>query len=70
MLLSVIQNLLTSVATVEVCTSEDVDIRYLLTDSRQLGKDAAHTLFFAIKTDRNDGANYIPVLRKKGVPAI
>ncbi len=69
MLLSVIQNLLASVATVEVCTSEDVDIRYLLTDSRQLGKDAAHTLFFAIKTDRNDGANYIPVLRKKGVPA-
>lgn len=69
MLLSVIKNLLASVATVEVCTNEDIDIRYLLTDSRQLGKDAAHTLFFAIKTERNDGANYIPALRKKGVPA-
>lgn len=69
MLLSVIQNLLASVATVEVCTNEDVDIRHLLTDSRQLGKDAEHTLFFAIKTDHNDGANYIPYLRKKGVPA-
>lgn len=69
MLLSVIKNLLASVTTVEVCTNEDVDIRHLLIDSRQLGKDAAHTLFFAIKTEHNDGANYIPALRKKGVPA-
>ena len=45
-------------------------IRYLLTDSRQLDeKHADQTLFFAIKTDKNDGANYIPELKEKGVKA-
>ena len=50
-------------------TDEDIDIRYLLTDSRLLGPDAKHTLFFAIKTDKNDGAKYIPQLERKGVVA-
>jgi len=67
MLLSQIQKVIGDLAHVENQGKEDVDIRYLLTDSRQLGADPLHTLFFAIKTDKNDGANYIPDLYAKGV---
>ena len=52
-----------------VIGNDDLDIRHLLIDSRQLGADPAATLFFAIKTDKNDGANYIPELQSKGVRA-
>ena len=52
-----------------VTGSEDFDIRHLLTDSRQLGNEPEATLFFAIKTDKNDGAKYIPELQTKGVKA-
>ena len=53
-----------------VIGSEDWEIRHLLIDSRQLKADEAeHTLFFAIKTDKNDGAKYIPELEAKGVKA-
>ncbi|MBQ7631898.1 MAG: alanine racemase [Paludibacteraceae bacterium] len=53
-----------------VIGDEDLEIRHLLTDSRQLKADeAAETLFFAIKTDKNDGARYIPELQAKGVRA-
>ena len=53
-----------------VIGSEDREIRHLLIDSRQLKADEAeHTLFFAIKTDKNDGAKYIPELEAKGVKA-
>ncbi len=49
---------------------EDIEIRHLLIDSRLLRADeAAHTLFFAIKTDKNDGARYIPELETRGVRA-
>lgn len=53
----------------QVIGNEDFEIRHLLTDSRTLGEDAAHTLFFAIKTEKNDGAKYIPELEAKGVKA-
>ena len=53
----------------EVVGNEDLDIRYLLTDSRQLGNEPEATLFFAIKTAKNDGARYIPELKAKGVKA-
>lgn len=46
-----------------------LDIRHLLTDSRQLGNEPEATLFFALKTDNNDGANYIPQLIERGVKA-
>ena len=53
-----------------VIGSEDWEIRHLLIDSRQLKADEAEqTLFFAIKTDKNDGAKYIPELQAKGVKA-
>ncbi len=52
-----------------VIGDEDLDIRHLLIDSRQLGAEPEATLFFAIKTDKNDGANYIPDLKAKGVKA-
>jgi alanine racemase len=52
-----------------VIGSEDLEIRHLLTDSRQLGNDPESTLFFAIKTSKNDGARYIPDLQAKGVKA-
>ena len=82
MKLSEIKQTIGTVAT--VTGDDDVEIRYLLTDSRQLNvqrddvqctKDdvqstkAAQTLFFAIKTEKNDGAKYIPELEKKGVRA-
>ena len=53
----------------QVSGDDDLEIRHLLTDSRQLGIEPDKTLFFAIKTDKNDGANYIPELQAKGVPA-
>ena len=53
----------------QVAGDEDLDIRHLLTDSRQLGNEPEATLFFAIKTDKNDGAKYIPELQVKGVRA-
>ena len=61
----------------EVTGEDDLEIRYLLTDSRLLdvqrddvqGTKAAQTLFFAIKTAKNDGAKYIPELQAKGVKA-
>ena len=60
-------------ASVKVLGPTDRDIQYLLTDSRLLGTEQApdpeHTLFFALKTDKNDGANYIPDLIAKGVKA-
>ena len=66
MKLSEIKQAIGSLATV---TGEDeLEIRHLLTDSRQL-KSPQDTLFFAIKTDKHDGANYIPELQAKGVQA-
>ena len=46
---------------------QSLDIRHLLTDSRQLGSEPEATLFFALKTQKNDGACYIPSLMEKGV---
>ncbi len=46
---------------------QNLDIRHLLTDSRQLGTEPEATLFFALKTKKNDGANYIPELLERGV---
>ncbi len=49
----------------------DMDVLHLLTDSREphAADEYAHTLFFALKTDKNDGARYIPELYAKGVRA-
>jgi len=69
MKISCIKNLLKGISDIDICTNEDIDIRYLLIDSRQLGKDPQHTLFFAIETDKNDGHRYIPELKQKGVQA-
>lgn len=52
----------------QVTGDDSLEIRHLLTDSRQL-KSPQDTLFFAIKTDKNDGARYIPDLQSKGVQA-
>ena len=46
---------------------QNLDIRHLLTDSRQLGAEPEATLFFALKTKKNDGARYIPELIERGV---
>ena len=46
-----------------------LDILHLLIDSRILNQQPTHTLFFAIKTEKNDGAKYIISLVKKGVEA-
>jgi len=48
---------------------QSIDIRHLLTDSRQLGNEPEATLFFALKTSKNDGAKYIPQLIERGVKA-
>ena len=68
MLLSEIKKVIGTRA--EVRGDDHLDIHYLLTDSRELKQEkAAATLFFAIKTATNDGANYIPELQAKGVQA-
>ena len=75
MKLSLIKQVIGSIATIE--GEDNIDIRHLLTDSRLLdvqsdkvqGTKASQTLFFAIKTDKNDGAKYIPELKEKGVQA-
>ena len=68
MLLSEIKKVIGTCA--EVRGDDHLDIRYLLTDSRELKQEkAAATLFFAIKTSTNDGANYIPELQAQGVQA-
>ena len=71
MKLSLIKRIIGLIAIVE--GDDDIEIRHLLTDSREL---AAHSdwkpeevLFFAIKTAKNDGAKYIPSLRAQGVHA-
>ena len=48
---------------------QSLDIRHLLIDSRQLGNEPETTLFFALKTEKNDGAKYIPQLIERGVHA-
>ena len=67
MKLAEIKQVIGSIAS--VCGDDNLDIRHLLTDSRQLGAEPEKTLFFAIKTAKNDGAKYIPDLEAKGVKA-
>ena len=67
MKLSEIKQAVGSIATVR--GEDELEIRHLLIDSRQLGAEPESTLFFALKTDKNDGAKYIPDLEAKGVKA-
>ena len=67
MKLSEIKHAIGAIAT--VVGDDQLDIRHLLIDSRQLGAEPEKTLFFALKTDKNDGAKYIPELQAKGVKA-
>ena len=67
MKLSEIKQVIGSIAT--VTGDDNLEIKHLLTDSRQLGAEPENTLFFAIKTAKNDGAKYIPELQAKGVQA-
>ncbi len=53
----------------ESCIVADIDIEYLLTDSRELHTEPLQTLFFALQTAKNDGAHYIQDLYCKGVRA-
>lgn len=55
------------IAHIDCRTDDNLDIKYLLTDSRRLGSDPLHTAFFAITTDRNDGRKYIEELYGRGV---
>ena len=67
MKLAEIKNVIGSIARIE--GEDQLEIKQLLTDSRQLGAEPEKTLFFAIKTEKNDGARYIPELKAKGVKA-
>ena len=80
MKLSEIKRVIGTIAT--VTGDDNLEIKRLLTDSRELKvrgleirgleeveSQAAQTLFFAIKTQKNDGAKYIPELEAKGVKA-
>lgn len=55
------------IAHIDCRTDDNLDIKYLLTDSRRLGSDPLHTAFFAITTERNDGRKYIEELYGRGV---
>ena len=71
MKLSLIKRIIGLIAIVE--GDDDIEIRHLLTDSRELASHSdwkpEEVLFFAIKTAKNDGAKYIPSLRAQGVRA-
>lgn len=67
MKLSEIIGVIGRIAHLDSRTNENIDIRHLLTDSRQLGSEPEKTMFFAIKTQANDGARYIEELAQKGV---
>ena len=76
MLISEIKQIIDGIATVDCRTEKDLDITYLLTDSRKLADGLRVTngaperiLFFAIKTAKNDGAKYIDELYAQGVRA-
>ena len=66
-----IQEIISAIRPLQVFGNSDglqsLDIRHLLTDSRQLGAEPEATLFFALNTEKNDGARYIPSLLEKGV---
>ena len=67
----ILQKIIQVIAPLQVVGNSDhlqsLDIRHLLIDSRQLGNEPEATLFFAFKTKKNDGANYIPQLAQCGV---
>ena len=67
----ILQKIIQVIAPLQVVGNTDhlqsLDIRHLLIDSRQLGNEPEATLFFAFKTKKNDGANYIPKLAQCGV---
>lgn len=46
---------------------QNLHIHHLLIDSRLLSSEPKNTLFFALKTTKNDGAKYIPELIKRGL---
>ena len=72
MKISEIKRIIGNIATVDCRTEKDLDIRFLLTDSREVDKfqiPKEEMLFFAIKTAKNDGAKYIDELYQKGVQA-
>ena len=63
---------LSTIVSVLACNTrvvDDVDIEYLLTDSRQLTFPVKKTMFFALKTSKNDGAKYMQDLYQKGIRA-
>ena len=66
-----IQSIISAIRPLQVVGHSDSlqsqDIRHLLTDSRLLGAEPEATLFFALKTEKNDGARYIPGLIERGV---
>ena len=67
-----LSEVISSIQPLEVIgTPADQEVSYLLTDSRQLGTpqalQPAETLFFALRTAKNDGARYIPDLYARGV---
>lgn len=67
-----LSEVISSIQPLEVIgTPADQEVSYLLTDSRQLGTSQAlqpaETLFFALRTAKNDGARYIPDLYARGV---
>ena len=69
----ILSEIIQAIHTLQVIGSPDnlqsLDIRHLLTDSRQLNNEPQSTLFFALKTNKNDGAKYIPQLAERGVKA-
>ena len=68
-----IQEIIQAIHPLQVIAQDDslqcFDIRHLLIDSRRLGNEPETTLFFALKTEKNDGAKYIPQLIERGVHA-
>ena len=47
--------------------TQEIEVIDLLTDSRETLRDPAHTLFFGLRTAKNDGAKYCGDLYQRGV---
>lgn len=63
----ILSEVIAAIRPVEVLGRHEGEVLHLLTDSRSAVQDAAHSLFFGLRTAKNDGAKYCDELYRKGV---
>lgn len=65
----IVDQIIVAVGAINVVGAQcgDRDITHLLVDSRKLGREVENTMFFALRTTKDDGVNYVSDLYNKGV---